>query len=115
MTFTSLYRLIDFIYPYKGAEGSFSTEPKSFFYDWLYVNAVSQDDSIMRSLVEYDAFTDIEFNPKKSFSCQARSAAILVSIYRKGILERCLESPELFMSEVYSRPKRKVQTVLDCV
>jgi hypothetical protein len=31
----------------------------------------------------YDGFTDIEFNPKKSFSCQARAVAMYVAIMKR--------------------------------
>jgi len=34
----------------------------------------------------YDTFTDIEFNPKRSFNCQARSCALFVALARKGLL-----------------------------
>ena len=40
------------------------------FYDWLYLKALIQNNEIAEKIFEYDAFTDIEFNPKKSFSCQ---------------------------------------------
>lgn len=57
-------------------------EPKTLFYDWLYLNAINEA-KVINELSEYDAFTDIEFNPKKSFSCQAKSAALAVSLFKK--------------------------------
>lgn len=48
----------------------------------------------------YNVFTDIEFNHKKSINCQARSAAIFVSLKRKGVLEEVINNPELF-SKIY--------------
>ncbi len=51
------------------------------FYSWLYLGALYQQKPLLDQLVEYDCFTDIEFNPKKSFACQARSAALARSIY----------------------------------
>lgn len=51
------------------------------FYSWLYLGALYQQESLLKQLVEYDCFTDIEFNPKKSFACQARSAALARAIY----------------------------------
>jgi len=33
-------------------------------------------------VLDYDAFTDIEFNPEKSVSCQASSAALAVDLRR---------------------------------
>lgn len=40
-------------------------EPKTVFYDWLYLNALSNNTDLMNNLINYTAFTDIEFNPKK--------------------------------------------------
>ena len=58
--------------------------PKTAFYDWLYYNAVRENlsDEELRELCEYDAFTDIEFNPSKSINTQARSAALVVAVYK---------------------------------
>lgn len=75
----------------------FALEPKTFFYDWLYVNALHQNKDLAIQLERYDAFTDIEFNPKKSFSCQAYSAALYCSLSHSGLLSRALESPEEFL------------------
>ena len=58
-------------------------QPETMFYDWLYMRAV-RDSGNITYLSQFDAFTDIEFNPKKSFSCQARSAAMAVSLFREG-------------------------------
>lgn len=51
------------------------------FYSWLYLGALYQQEPLLKQLVEYDCFTDIEFNPKKSLACQARSAALARAIY----------------------------------
>ena len=61
-------------------------EPKTAFYNWLYLNVLNLNDDLKNEVVEYDAFTDIEFNPKKSFSCQAEAIALYVSMRRKGLL-----------------------------
>ena len=80
----------------------FPANPKTFFYDWLYVNAVSQNKELLSKLSEYTAFTDIAFNPEKSINCQARSAAICVSLLKKGLLATVLENKETFKEIVYS-------------
>ncbi|ONI38837.1 hypothetical protein AN639_07075 [Candidatus Epulonipiscium fishelsonii] len=69
-------------------------EPKTLFYDWLYITALSLDinKDLATQLLEYNAFTDIEFNPKKSVNCQAYSAALYVSLYRRGLLQKALTS-----------------------
>ncbi|MDI3473076.1 MAG: hypothetical protein PWQ48_1357 [Thermotogaceae bacterium] len=63
---------------------SWPLKPETAFYDWLYINAVLQYKELFERVVEYDAFTDIEFNPKRSKNCQARAAAMLVSLYRQS-------------------------------
>lgn len=55
------------------------------FYDWLYLNALLENEMLSAALLKYEAFTDIAFNPKKSFNCQAYSAAMFVSLTRKKI------------------------------
>lgn len=74
-----------------------SLEPKTAFYDWLYLNAVSQNVELANQIMEYSAFTDIEFNPQKSINCQARSAALFVSLKRMGILETVLNTTAEFL------------------
>ncbi len=81
----------------------FPAEPKTYFYDWLYVNAVKNDLRLSEEILNYNAFTDIEFNPKKSLNCQARSAAIFVSLAEKGLLEEAVTSPPSFLNIVYGQ------------
>jgi len=50
-------------------------EPKTAFYNWLYVNALSQHPELAAEVTRYAAFSDIEFNATKSINCQARSVA----------------------------------------
>lgn len=84
-------------------------EPKSAFYEWLYISTVYQDYfDLIPKICEFQAFSDIEFNPKKSFSCQAKACAILVSLYQANILDTAVESKESFLDIVYP-PKKKPQ------
>lgn len=46
----------------------------------IYINALIQNSDLAEQLMQYRAFTDIAFNPAKSFNCQARSAALFVSL-----------------------------------
>ena len=50
------------------------------FYTWIYLVALSQNKNLSEKLLQYEAFTDIEFNREKSFNCQAYSAAFYVSL-----------------------------------
>lgn len=82
----------------------FPLEPKTFFYDWLYINALNQNKNLAVKLLKYSGFTDIEFNPKKSINCQAFSAALYVSLSQFSLLDNALESPAIFqeiLSDVY--------------
>jgi hypothetical protein len=75
---------------------TFELEPKTLFYDWLYINALSMNTDLSRQVLDYDAFTDIEFNPQKSINCQARSVALYVSLYKLELLDVTLSSVERF-------------------
>lgn len=76
----------------------FPTEPKTAFYDWLYISAIFPHRVFLRRLEDYLGFTDIEFNPSKSVNCQARSCATFVAMARRGVLEGALQSPESFVA-----------------
>ncbi|MBE6069357.1 MAG: hypothetical protein E7211_16960 [Clostridium lundense] len=86
--------LVSFVYKDEG----WPLEPKTFFYDWIYINAVYQNENLAKELIKYDAFTDIEFNPAKSINCQARSAALYVSLYRKGLIDDIIASKQNYIS-----------------
>ncbi len=57
----------------------FPLEPKTFFYDFIYIKAVKECIPLeeVKDIVQYSHFSDIEFNPKKSINCQAKSVAII--------------------------------------
>lgn len=93
------HSLIGFRY----AGNDFPLEPKTFFYDWLYVNALKQSGIDLTRLFVYDTFTDIEFNEKKQVNCQARSLAIAVSLQKVGLFEQAIANPHTFLHLVYHR------------
>ena len=70
--------------------------PLTAFYDWLYVNALNQNIQYHNELMRYQAFTDIEFNPKKSINCQAYSIAMFVALAKRNLLEN-IRSPDNFL------------------
>ena len=91
------------------------TEPKTAFYDWIYLKAVNynieeSNEPIYSEILKYKAFTDIEFNPKKSINCQARSCALYVSLTNKNLLEIALESEESFLDVISIDSFYKVST-----
>ncbi|HBH33911.1 MAG TPA: hypothetical protein DDW38_05130, partial [Psychrobacter sp.] len=44
---------------------------------------------------QYQAFTDISFNPKKSVHCAAYSLAMFVALHKRGLLQG-VEDPGTF-------------------
>ena len=56
------------------------------FYSWLYFIGLTQNMKLSKKFINYEAFTDIEFNPEKSYNCQAYSAALFVSYINNQIL-----------------------------
>lgn len=75
---------------------SFPLEPKTVFYDWLYINAIYPHRAWLERLYKYTGFTDIEFNPSKSINCQARSCALFVALMKNNVLDRAIGSPQAF-------------------
>lgn len=70
--------------------------PLTAFYDWLYVNALKQNTQYHDELMQYQAFTDIEFNPKKSINCQAYSIAMFVALAKRNLLDN-IRNPNNFL------------------
>lgn len=80
---------------------TFKTEPKTYFYNWLYINTLHLYDELTEQLIDYNAFTDIAFNPQKSINCQAEAAAIYVSLQKQGLLQEALKNKDTFLDIVY--------------
>jgi len=66
-------------------EEIWSLEPKTLFYDYIYITALIENYGYQLDLEKYQWFTDIEFNPQKSINCQARSAAIYKLLQQKDL------------------------------
>lgn len=71
-------------------------EPLSCFYDWLYINALQQNPNLANKVFEFQAFTDIAYNPKKALSTQARSVALYVSIVKLKKIDE-IKNPNKFL------------------
>ena len=72
-------------------------EPKTAFYDWLYLNALNHS-PIKESVLEYSAFTDIEFNPEKSVNCQAYSVALWCALSQRKLLANGIPPRDEFIA-----------------
>lgn len=81
----------------------FPLTPQTYFYNWLYINALHRHPELTEPLAKYTAFTDIAFNPERSLNCQACAAAIYVSLRRNGVLEEALRDAESFLRVVYGQ------------
>jgi len=81
----------------------FPLRPATAFYDFLYINALMENEEAAKTVLKYDAFTDIEYNPNKSIACQAKAAAIFVSLERLGLLEDA-KTPEGFLQLFKEKP-----------
>ena len=88
----------------------FPLKPRTFFYDWLYINALNQNNPMKEEILNYSGFTDIEFNPKKSINCQAYSAALFVSLEKSGLLKYALTTPEDFLEVIKDEYSKKSGT-----
>ncbi len=74
-------------------------EPKTAFYDWLYIRSLyNLPTDALSELLDYQGFTDIEFNPERSFNCQARSCALASALLQSGQLEAAMESEEQYLA-----------------
>lgn len=92
-------------------------EPKTAFYDWVYLNTLVKNPRLAAVLTTFQAFTDIEFNPERSINCQAYSAALYCSLKGRNLLEDALSSKERFLAivggaESTSRPVPTEQRAL---
>ena len=96
---------------FESKKAKWAKEPKSMFYDAIYIAALLQNKQLSNKLVEFNAFTDIEFNQKTPyatlkgpFNCQARSCAIYSTLKQAKIsdveITDIIQSPER-MKELY--------------
>ena len=67
-------------------ETDWALDPKTAFYDWLYINALHKAPDLADYVLQHRAFTDIAFNPEKSLNCQAYSAALYVALHERNLL-----------------------------
>jgi len=72
-------------------------EPINAFYDWLYINALYQNKDLSSQILEYNGFSDIEFNPKKSINCQARAAALFVSLSKQHLIDDVISDRNIYL------------------
>lgn len=92
---------------FQSKEHKWELEPKSMFYDTIYIRALLENPELTELIHEYNVFTDIEFNQKTPyakeglFNCQARSCAIYVTLRNSSLQNNeildIIKSPEEMM------------------
>ncbi|MDP3584293.1 MAG: hypothetical protein Q8R61_04150 [Thiobacillus sp.] len=97
---------------------NFPLTPRTYFYDWIYINALHQNNNLAKQVTQYCGFSDIEFNPARSINCQAYSAALYLSLLKGGVLNDAISSPELFLDvtrQQYEEQRRNIVVQSTCV
>lgn len=78
-----------------------SLQPRTGFYDWLYINALHKHPELAQGVLAYQAFSDIAFNPDRSINCQAYAAALYVSLHERGLLtDEVLKDQGMYLSVI---------------
>lgn len=75
----------------------FPTTPRTAFYDWLYLKALKQNEILAEQLLRFKGFTDIMFNPDRSFNCQARSAALFVALSQINVIDEVINDKKYYL------------------
>ncbi len=81
----------------------FPLEPKTVFYDWLYISAIYPRRESFGQLSQHAGFTDIEFNPERSINCQARACALFVALTKSNLLDEAMSSETEFIRLMRTR------------
>ena len=84
-------------------------EPINAFYDWLYINALYQNQDLSSQILEYHGFSDIEFNPKKSFNCQARAAALFVSLSKQKLIDDVISDRNIYLDLMKKKMSKQIK------
>jgi hypothetical protein len=79
---------------------NWSLEPRTAFYDWIYINALHKNEWAIDKLKNFDAFTDIEFNPDKSVNCQAYSVALYRALELRGLIKEAISDRDTYLQIV---------------
>ncbi|MDN5565168.1 MAG: hypothetical protein L0G25_00095 [Psychrobacter sp.] len=97
-------------YNYFGLE--WSVEPLTTFYDWLYVTALKQNPLLAEQVMQYQAFTNIEFNPAKSIHCSAYALAMFVALSKRELLDG-IEDPMTFFNLYHEFKVSNTESLLE--
>lgn len=85
----------------------FPNKPFTFFYDWLYINALLKNEYLATKVLNYECFSDFEFNENKSINCQAYSVALFVSMKKNGVNLSRLKKKSQFLEICFNEYKKR--------
>lgn len=80
----------------------FPIEPKTLFYDWIYIQTLLSNNMLEGEIMNYRAFVDSYWNSRYQVNCQAKSLALAIFLKNNGLLEDAMSSVERF-SEYLNR------------
>lgn len=95
---------------FKFKSTEFENNPYGMYYDYIYMLALYQHKDYHQLIKDYNLFTDIFFNPKKSLNTQARAIAIFKTLYNNDyldILEDVNRYKEYYKSSVKLKELKK--------
>ncbi len=75
--------------------------PRTAFYDFINIGALMANRDLWDEIDNYDAFSDIWFNPEKSSNCQAEAIAMFRGLKESGNLEKAMKSYDDFVDTVF--------------
>ena len=75
--------------------------PRTAFYDFVYISALLENKDLCENLDNYNAFSDIWFNPDKSLNCQAEAMALYRGLKQANKLDKAMASFDEFVNEVF--------------
>lgn len=85
----------------------YENTPHHAFYDWLFLKALKPHGAYLsQRLQDFDAFSDIEFNPEKSINTQARSIAIIKCLILRSKIDVCADDFDFFRSMMFEIEKK---------
>ena len=85
---------------------SWDLAPITAFYDYLYLRALcdslESQPALGGALASFSGFTDIAYNPKKSFNCQARSCALFLALGGSTAVSELVAQPDRLIATMFS-------------
>ena len=75
--------------------------PQTAFYDFIYISALMANPDLWDEIDNYDAFSDVWFNPDKSLNCQAEAMAMFRGLKESNHLDEAMKSYDDFVSTVF--------------